>query len=156
MSDPADRARAALMTDLMRAILKMSAHAHRAGSAMNKDLGLTNARWILIDQAAEEAHPLTISEHARRLGFSRQALKRLAADMVRDGLIRLEEDPQDRRVLRIVLSDEGRRLQQAALAHGLAYNQIISDGIAIAELQRALRTVRSLTERMMAVERSDD
>jgi hypothetical protein len=65
-----DDERAALMTDLMRGILKMSAISHRAGTAMNREVGLTNARWILIDQAAEEAEPLTLSEHARRLGFS--------------------------------------------------------------------------------------
>jgi DNA-binding MarR family transcriptional regulator len=151
-----NQARAELMTDLMRAILKMSAHAHRAGTAMNKDSGLTNARWILIDQAAEEGYPLTISEHARRLGFSRQALKRLAADMVRDGLILLEPDPTDKRVLRVVLTDEGRRLQQEALARGLAYNQRISERISIGELRQAFETVTSLTESMIKVEGASD
>lgn len=141
------------MTDLMRAVLKMSAHAHRAGSAMNKDAGLTNARWILIDQTAEEGTPLTLSDHARRLGFSRQALKRLAADMVRDGLIRLEADPKDKRVLRVVLTDHGRRLQQDALARGLAYNEQISAALSVADLQGALATVRSLTERMINLDR---
>ncbi|MBC7925639.1 MAG: MarR family transcriptional regulator [Bryobacteraceae bacterium] len=152
MPTKAEKTRAELMTDLMRAILKMSAHAHRAGSAMNKDSGLTNARWILIDQAAEEGSPLTISDHARRLGFSRQALKRLAADMVRDGLIGLEADPRDRRVLRVVLTEQGRSLQQEALARGLAYNQRISESLSMADLERSLKTVRFLTQRMIEIE----
>lgn len=146
---PADRERAALMTDLMRGILKMSAISHRAGTAMNRDSGLTNARWILIDQAAEEPEPLTLSEHARRLGFSRQAIRRLTAEMEKEGLIELAVDPADRRALTLHLTDAGRSLQLEALARGMAYNEAISAGVDPRAIRQALDTVERLTKAMI-------
>lgn len=146
---PADRERAALMTDLMRGILKMSAISHRAGTAMNRDSGLTNARWILIDQAAEEPEPLTLSEHARRLGFSRQAIRRLTAEMEKEGLIELAVDPADRRALTLHLTDAGRSLQLEALARGMAYNEAISAGVDSRAIRQALDTVERLTKAMI-------
>jgi DNA-binding MarR family transcriptional regulator len=151
-----DEKRAALMTDLMRGVLKMSAISHRAGTAMNREAGLTNARWILIDQAAEEPQPLTLSEHARRLGFSRQAIRRLTAEMEKERLIELVADPQDKRALMVILTDSGRQLQQEALARGMAYNRIISEGLDPRSIQEALDTVTRLTAAMIDLERRGD
>lgn len=149
METVGNRPRAEAMIDLLRAVLKMSAHAHRAGSAMNKGSGLTNARWILIDEAARSETPLSLSDHARRLGFSRQALKRLADDMVRDGLVMLEPDRRDKRVLKVVLTEDGRRLQQEAFARGLTYNDQVAADLSIEEIQSALATILAATERMI-------
>lgn len=147
-----DDQRTELMTNLMRAVLKMSAHAQRAGTAMNRDSGLTNARWILIDQAAEEPDPLTLSEHARRLGISRQAIRRLTAEMEKDGLIALHPDPDDARVLRLTLTPAGRKLQLEALARGLEYNRDISEQVSARAIGQALRTITTLTAKMMEKE----
>jgi DNA-binding MarR family transcriptional regulator len=152
----ADDQRAALMTDLMRGILKMSAIAHRAGTAMNREAGLTNARWILIDQAAEEIEPLTLSEHARRLGFSRQAIRRLTAEMEKEGLIELLVDPSDKRALKLTLTKSGRRLQRDALARGMAYNRAISEHVDVRSIRETLETVVRLTAAMIERERRND
>jgi DNA-binding MarR family transcriptional regulator len=155
MTIPEDE-RAALMTDLMRGVLKMSAISHRAGTAMNREAGLTNARWILIDQAAEQPEPLTLSEHARRLGFSRQAIRRLTAEMEKDGLIELVADPTDKRALTLNLTESGRRLAQEALERGMAYNRAISEQVHPQLLRQALDTITRLTEAMLDLERSRD
>lgn len=156
MTSSSDDKRAALMTDLMRGVLKMSAIAHRAGSAMNRESGLTNARWILIDQAAEETEPLTLSEHARRLGFSRQAIRRLTAEMQREGLIELVPDPADKRTLRLILTKSGQQLQQEALARGLAFNRDISRHVDPRLIEQAFNTVTQLTAAMMDKEKDRD
>ena len=148
MTSPNDD-RTALMTDLMRGILKMSAISHRAGTAMNRESGLTNARWILIDQAAEEPEPLTLSEHARRLGFSRQAIRRLTAEMEKDGLIELVAVPSDKRALTLLLTESGKRLQRDALARGMAYNSAISEKVDPKSIKEALDTILRLTAAMI-------
>lgn len=148
--------RAAITTDLMRGILKMSAISHRAGTAMNRDAGLTNARWILIDQTAETPEPLTLSEHARRLGFSRQAIRRLTAEMEKDGLITLVPDPADKRALTVSLTESGHRLHLDALARGMAYNRAISDGLDPQLISEALKIVTRLTAAMIDLERRGD
>lgn len=148
-----DDERAALMTDLMRSVLKMSAISHRAGTTMNREAGLTNARWILIDQAAEEPEPLTLSEHARRLGFSRQAIRRLTAELEKERLIELAVDPTDKRALTLTLTESGRQLQQEAFARGMAYYRMISENVDPGALHSALETIRRVIAAMLEFEK---
>lgn len=148
-----DDERAALMTDLMRSVLKMSAISHRAGTTMNREAGLTNARWILIDQAAEEPKPLTLSEHARRLGFSRQAIRRLTAELEKERLIELAVDPTDKRALTLTLTENGRRLQQEAFTRGTAYHRMISENVDPGALRGAVETLRRVTAVMLQLEK---
>ena len=95
---------------------------------------------------------MTLSEHARRLGFSRQAIRRLTAEMQKDGLIELVPDPGDKRALILVLTDGGKRLQQEALARGLAYNRDISGQVDPESIADALGVIVRLTAAMMARE----
>ena len=49
------------------------------------------------------------SELARRLGVSRQAVGKLMKNLVAEGLVQLEIDPERRNMKRIVMTDEGTR-----------------------------------------------
>ncbi|CAA0102774.1 Uncharacterised protein [Halioglobus japonicus] len=54
---------------------------------------------------------------AARLGISRQAVQLALADLEKEGLIRLEPDPDDKRAKRAVYTDDprGKQMQKAAL-----------------------------------------
>jgi len=47
------------------------------------------------------------SELARRLGVSRQAVGKLVKNLVKEGLVKLETDPDQRNMKRIVITSEG-------------------------------------------------
>lgn len=63
------------------------------------------------------SHGITrAAELARVLGVSRQAIQQQINELERDGLVTQLPDPDDRRANRIVFSEQGRRLIDAALA----------------------------------------
>lgn len=54
------------------------------------------------------------SDIARRLGISRQAIHTTIGQMVDKGIVRLEDDPDDRRHKLLALTDFGMRMRQDA------------------------------------------
>jgi DNA-binding MarR family transcriptional regulator len=58
----------------------------------------------------DTATPLSQRELADRLGLEKSTVSRLAAEMERKGLLARERDPDNRRLYRLRLTDEGRAL----------------------------------------------
>lgn len=70
--------------------------------------GLTSRQWLLLG-VIEKAFPgyaPTISEATATFGTSRQNVKQVALQLERRGWLRLEPDPADARVLRLVLTEQ--------------------------------------------------
>lgn len=59
-----------------------------------------------------------ISEVAQRVGLAKSSMTTIVRNLERHGLVRVEEDGDDHRVKRLVLTDRGRALEQA-LADGV-------------------------------------
>jgi DNA-binding MarR family transcriptional regulator len=71
--------------------------------------GLTSRQWALlaaIDKGFPEGYAPTLSEATAVFGTSRQNVKQVALQLERRGWLRLELDPTDRRMLRLVLTDQ--------------------------------------------------
>lgn len=136
------------LADLIKAILRMSAHAHRVGSSRIEDLGLTNARWLMLEEISAALLPLTVSETARRLGLSRQAVQRLADEMAAEGLLRFVENPPDRRAKVVVLTEPGQEVRLKASDRVLELNTAVAEGLSPQELRAAATLIETVTERM--------
>jgi DNA-binding MarR family transcriptional regulator len=70
--------------------------------------GLTSRQWLLLG-VIEKAFPgyaPTISEATAAFGTSRQNVKQVALQLERRGWLRLQPDPADARVLRLVLTEK--------------------------------------------------
>jgi DNA-binding MarR family transcriptional regulator len=61
-----------------------------------------------------EPDGIRITELARRLAITKQAVQPLVADMVAAGVLRMEDDPDDARARRVILTAHG----FAAMRHG--------------------------------------
>lgn len=71
-------------------------------------LGLTTRQWLLLallDKRFPGSAP-SISEATAAFGTSRQNVKQVALQLERRGWLRVEPDPVDRRILRLVLTDK--------------------------------------------------
>ncbi|HEV7941482.1 MAG TPA: MarR family transcriptional regulator [Solirubrobacteraceae bacterium] len=79
--------------------------------------GLGNREFDVLSVLRRSGPPymLTASELRREILFSSGGLTKLLERLERNGLIAREQDPKDRRVVRVVLTDAGRELQQAAM-----------------------------------------
>jgi DNA-binding MarR family transcriptional regulator len=70
--------------------------------------GLTSRQWLLLAVLAKQfpGTAPSISEATAVFGTSRQNVKRVALQLERGGWLRMEPDPVDRRMLRLVLTDK--------------------------------------------------
>jgi DNA-binding MarR family transcriptional regulator len=79
--------------------------------------GLTSRQWLLLavlDKRFPGSAP-TISEATEVFGTSRQNVKQVALQLERRGWLRVEPDPVDRRMLRLVLTDKRALLDDPAV-----------------------------------------
>lgn len=61
------------------------------------DLGLTSARWQVLETVGVHPTPVTAAEIGRQLQISRQAVQRVLNDLTKQGLTRLAADENDKR-----------------------------------------------------------
>lgn len=75
------------------------------GDALARPAGQTSARWRVL--AAVESAPMSVAEIARAWSLARQSVQRVADELERDGLIRYDEHPGDRRTKLVTLLPAG-------------------------------------------------
>ena len=75
------------------------------GDALARPAGQTSARWRVL--AAVESAPMSVAEIARAWSLARQSVQRVADELERDGLIRYDEHPGDRRTKLVTLTPAG-------------------------------------------------
>jgi DNA-binding MarR family transcriptional regulator len=78
-----------------------------AGDALASVSGHTAARWRVL--AALEETPKTVAAIAADLGQARQSVQRVANDLVADGAVRREDNPDDKRADLLELTARGRK-----------------------------------------------
>lgn len=72
-----------------------------------RDLGLTSARWQVLDAVHRSKPFATTSGVARQLDLARQGVQRIVNDLERLGMLASRQNPSDKRGHVIVLSAEG-------------------------------------------------
>lgn len=72
------------------------------------EFGLTSRQWLLLGllEKAFPGYAPTLSEATAVFGTSRQNVKQIALQLERGGWLRLDPDPVDGRVRRLVLTDQ--------------------------------------------------
>lgn len=85
------------------------------GDATVKDVGLTSARWLVLGAIALSNKPLPVSQIARNMGLSRQAVQKSTNEMAALGLVQTRENPDRRGSKVVALTDAGRTAYETAL-----------------------------------------
>lgn len=108
--------------------------------------GQTQARWQLLSVVSET--PLTVPNAARRLGVSRQAVQRVANDLVRDGLAAFRPNPDHRSSPLLGLTPHGRDVLTRITARADEARRGVTDDIEPSELASTRDVVRRITARL--------
>lgn len=87
----------------------------RAYNAATRDLGLPFEQWLVLDEVAR-SEAATMGELARALGSNISTLTRIVDRMVGSSLIYRSVDPDDRRRVVLVVTEDGRAMLAAARA----------------------------------------
>lgn len=140
--------RAARFDALIRSI---SRQVRKEVRPLAESLGLTWARlWVLIE--VRRTPGLTMGMLAKHLGLSRSTATSLVDELVRQGLLRRESDPADRRVLRVFPLPSGIDLLEQVLERRRAIMGEAFGELSSGDIEAALRVL----ERVDAALRQDE
>ena len=114
-----------------------------------RNISLAQLRVLAVLRAQE---PLTPGRLADVLLVSPSTVTGLTDRLVRQGLIARRDDPEDRRVIRLYLTEEGRRMIEEVGEAGRAY---IREVMAVIPPERREATVHALEEFVRALRAVD-
>ena len=89
--------------------------------------GITLAQWVILSALWREDQ-LTVADLASYSGNAAPATSRIVDRMAERGLVSRQNDPKDRRAVRVVLTQKGQALDHLAQMHEMV-NTVMLDGI---------------------------
>jgi DNA-binding MarR family transcriptional regulator len=113
---------------LCDAAAKATALLSAAGDDLVADLGLSAARVQILDVLAARG-PRTVSQIARSLGLSRQAVQRVAGDLVAHRFATYANNPDHARAPLVTMTDQGRAAQAEAARRKALWRETLADGL---------------------------
>ncbi len=124
-----------------------------SGELIARMEGQTLARWHVM--AAVSDAPLTVASAARRMGLTRQAVQRVANELVADELALFADNPDHRTSSLLELTPAGEELltrieRRARASHERRFGHLSQDDLALT--QRVLREIATETHRELRAE----
>ena len=131
---------------LQRACGKAAGALSDAGDDLLADLGLSTARLQVLDDLAANG-PRTVSQVARALGLSRQAVQRVADDLVGRGLAAYGRNPDHARAQLLDMTAKGRAAQAEAARRKALWLASLGEGLTPAWIEMASELMTLLARR---------
>jgi DNA-binding MarR family transcriptional regulator len=125
-------------------VLRLAGLLLEAGDALAAPTGQTSARWRVL--AAVEDAPSTVATIARALGQARQSVQRVADLLAADGLAAYDDNPDDRRAMRLRLTARGRATLRAIQDAQRGWADGLGAALGARELEGASDTLARLTD----------
>jgi MarR family transcriptional regulator, transcriptional regulator for hemolysin len=113
-----------------------------------KDLGVGQSGWMTIAMIAKAREPLSQRALADLLGIEGPSVVAMLDRLERDGLVRREPSPLDRRVKLAHLTDDGRALYAKVREEADAFRSAMLDGLDPATLNAAADLLEGLRARI--------
>ena len=136
------------LTDLIRAVLRLNATAQKSGTRLMRGTGITNARWQTLSELFAFEKRVTVSELARHMGLTRQAVQRLADDMASAGLVEFAENPGNARSMHLRLTTVGKATYHDALEHEWQWINAIAEDLDPEQITCAVALLEGITKKM--------
>ena len=134
-----------LVTDVIIETFKLGGALVTEGDRMCAPLGLTSARWKVLGALMYSDQPLTVSQIARNMGLTRQAVQTLVNGLCDTGLIELLENPDHKRAKLAELTSEGKSVYQQMESIQIPWANQLGSLVSQDDLEATLRTLRTLS-----------
>lgn len=108
------------------------------------DVGLSSAKFSVLNELATAGEPLPLSELAARLSCVRSNMTQLVDRLEAEGLVKRVACPNDRRSVKAEISKEGSRRREAGVAAVARLQSELSSRIAAHDRAAFERTLRAL------------
>ncbi len=136
------------LTDLIRAVIRMNATVQKSGTRITLGMGITNVRWQTLAELFALSKRVTVSELARYMGLTQQAVQRLTDDMARDGLVEFAENPSDARAMHLLVTETGRATYHDTLEREWQWTNAIAEDFDAEQIQSAVALLKAITQKM--------
>lgn len=146
MADSTENGRA--LGNLIFETLRLAGRLTLSGDALMKDIGLTSARWQVIGVISFLPSPRTVSELARTMGLSRQAIQRIVNDLRADDVVCLLPNPSHKRSPLVDLTEKGRKLHAEAELRRIPWTETLVSGLDGHDLKAASSALIALRRRL--------
>ena len=133
---------------LIANIYEAAGRLRRAGDAVARAAGQSQARWQVLSVVSEGRW--TVPRIADRLGVTRQNVQRIADELERDGLVSFARNERHARSPFVDLTPAGRSVLTALTARALSLDARVAEAIGEAELERTDDALVRLLTRMRA------
>lgn len=97
--------------------------------------GLSIAKLEVLRQLVQVGQPFPLGQLAERLACVKSNVTHLVDRLEANGLVRRVPDPQDRRVIQVVITDEGRRRYEAGVQTEATIARELLAGLSFQEQQ---------------------
>ena len=134
-----------VFTDIVLEVFKLNGLLVSDGDQLVSELGLTSARWKVLGALAKGSRRMTVSEIAREMGQSRQAVQRLANEMLDAELLVALDNPGHRRAKLFDLSERGKKAYSQAMRRQTPWANSIAKNVKESDLKTALSTLRAIS-----------
>lgn len=137
-----------LLTDIILETFKLNGLLVSGGDQLIKDLGLTSARWKVLGALSSGLGPMTVPDIARAMGQSRQAVQRLSNEMVKDGLLATQRNPDHQRAKLVTLTDSGKQAYEQAMQKQIPWVNALASEFKEADLKLASSMLQKLISQL--------
>ncbi|MEM6986399.1 MAG: helix-turn-helix domain-containing protein [Pseudomonadota bacterium] len=135
------------LTDLILETFRLNGAMLEAGNKLTKPHGLTSARWQVMGAIDLAGHAMTVAQISRRMGLSRQGVQRIVNELVKSGLLELEDNIDHKRAPLVVISEAGQRAMIGVnRAQALWVNQL-AENLNTRQVKQAVSLMKSIRER---------
>jgi len=133
------------MVELIGESFRLNSRLQTTADLMARDVGLTGARWQVLNAVAQATRPATISDISRWMGLARQSVQQVANTLAKDSLIVYQTNPKHQRASLVVVTKKAVKLleqldeQRFAWASTVATKLPATDIKVASEILRAVR-----------------
>ena len=132
-------------TEVVVEIFKLSGLLATEGDRISAPLDLSSSRWKILGALARSGEALTVSQIARNMGQSRQAVQSLVNVLSDQGLIELNDNPHHKRAKLVVLSAAGESLYSKMNQIQIPWANQHASGLDIKDLESTLETLKKMS-----------
>jgi len=134
------------IVELISQNFRLNSRLQSTADRMARDIGLTGARWQILDAVAQATRPATISDIARWMGLARQSVQQVANALAEDGLIAYEPNPKHQRAPLVVVTKKAAKLLKNLDERRLAWARTVATTLPVADIKVASETLRAVRE----------
>ena|SRR5215510_6172653 len=134
-------------TEIVLEIFQLNGELITAGDSLGRELGLTASRWQVIGAIRDGR--LTVAQIGRRMGLTRQSVRRTVDLLEGEKMVERVPNPDHRSAELVQLTSRGAQAYAAISRRQIDWANRCAGSLSLSALQTTLRTLRAVRARVV-------